>query len=414
MKTHRTRLLLACFLAYLVTIISKMIFSASMLPIMTSLAIDKSTSALPTTYYYLAYAVAQVAFSFAIKRLPLRPIFTASLLGSALLMALIPLFPSIALICLFMALLGVVHSVIWGGCLLYTTRYFQPERAGHVIVVLSLGLPIGTGISYGASALWVAVADWRMTYYVFAALTVAVALFWEIAVRRAEGAIPMTAEATVRGLKTREHSLSRIAAVFSLLLLLNFIICVFYYGLTNWFPTLLFEVFAFPQEYSILITLLLPVIAFLGPLLAERADRRLPNSFTACLILLVIQLPLLLLLVFFYHESFLLLLALSLLMVVLVRTVMAITTSMIPLRLNRFLNAGASAMVFNAIASLGAATMPLFGVLLEKGDWGLYYRALLIGAALMCLLCVGGLFAWRRQILTPGKSEPAARAPRIH
>ncbi len=408
-------LLAVCYLVYTGSIFAKMIYSASMVAIIEDLGISKTEASLALTCYYLLYFAWQIVAAIFMKRLPLDRIFTFSMIGTAVVSCLLPTASSVTEICILWGVNALFHSAIYGGCLLLISRYMPQRYSGAVSVFLGSGLPAGTALAYALSSLCVNVATWRVTFYVTGGLLFLIAAVWFFGISRAQVTLVRQPDPAPRQ-GANKSSFAEVASLFALLMCLTFLSCTVYYALTNWFPSLLYEVFGVPKEYSILIGVLLPIVSFIGTTGAERADRRHPNSFFLCTVCLLICLPISLLMAFFYSVNMLLSVALSMAVIVLVRGVMTLTTSLVPLHFGKIVNAGSAGALINGIGAIGAALAPLLAAFALSSGWSAYYLTLGSFTLLSLPLCLLGTRLWRRKItpMLAAVVEEQSEVPTAH
>lgn len=402
METTRTDrkfyiwLIVSSFILYTMTISIKMVYSAELVSIISHFDTTKSNASLGLTIYYLIYSVTQLLISTSKKKFDMHRFLVWTTALSALSFGAVIFATNVWQIWIILALNGILQSSVWGGIVQCLTKYLPDSWFNLTSIILSFAFALGTAIAYGASALGVALFDWRFAFGVFAALLLISLVIFCFVIhfsRRHFGDVDH-AKDTV---KIDDSSLRqpidkrRLGIILGFILATDFLICALYYGTTNWVPSLLKEVHGVPESYSLLITILMPISMMPGPILANNEAERTGKVYTVCSVFLAICTASMLAMIFVHDLSIVLAIVLSLIALFFNRGIVNLLSGYLPFKLNRIIAAGKSSMMINAVACFGAALMPyITGLIMDSFGWTTYYVCMFIVSAVVTVMFIFG------------------------
>ena len=368
----------ACFFVYLMTIAIKMCYSAQMVSIMEDFNASKSEISKGLTVYYFIYAVAQIVLAPQVKRMNMRNFLVVASLLSAVSFGCVFFCTSLGQIWVILALNGILQSGIYGGIMSLFGKYLPDGISEYVSNVLSLGLPLGTALTYGASALFVACFSWRYTFLFFAIMFILSVFVFILAERRVKIILHETVKSKVPEKKERIVPKKKSGGMLIFYItIISLLVSIIYYGMTNWVPNLLKEVHGMPAQYSILVTILIPFSMIPGPILATRSCEKHKNYFGVGAVFCVISLVLSLALFFLYSANIVTAILLSAASLLFLRGLLNMVCTYVPLILKKSYEAGKLSMISNALASFGAGIAPFVtGLIMDKNgsaNWRGYY-----------------------------------------
>ena len=289
---------------------------------------------------------------------------------------------SLAQIWVILALNGVLQSGVYGGFMSLFGKYLPDGMSEYVSNVLSLGLPLGTALTYGASAFFVACFSWRYTYLLFAALFILSIFVFLLAERRVK--IILHETVTSKAPEKKERIVPEKKGVGMLVFyiaIISLFVSIIYYGMTNWVPNLLKELHGMPAEYSMLVTILVPFAMIPGPILAANSSKKHKNYFGVCVVFGLCSLVFCLALLFFYSSNIVTAILLSATALLFLRGLLNMVCTYIPLILKKSYDAGKLSMISNALASFGAGIAPFVtGLIMDMNggaNWAGYYLFIL-------------------------------------
>lgn len=279
MERKARNLIFICVAVYICAYIGRLSYMSSMVGIMEETGAGKDVAGTVSTLFYLAYGIGQFVNAFFCRRYNARGVVAGSLLISALSNALAVLVRDVSVIRYIWFINGAAQSVLWCTLLELLSHKLTPSQKKTAIVGMSATTAIGTTAVYGLSALCIALDSTFSIFWIASGMLAAVALLWLYITRDVKNMPDVTAEAVQtesKPMSVREV-LKGSGAV---------IICCGIFAIGNgflrdtmvtWVPVLLYDAFGVPGSFSVVITLLLPLLSLFGALLAVSLHRRIPN-----------------------------------------------------------------------------------------------------------------------------------------
>lgn len=389
-KLAKSTLLIAlCWLVYACSYIGKLSYSANINQIGEAFGVTYADAGMVATFFFFAYGIGQVVNGVLCKRYNVKLVIFVSLITSGIINALIVSVPSFSAMKFLWLANGASMSFLWTSLIRLLSETLAGKDLTRAIVAMGTTVATGTFIVYGLSAINAALGNFRLTFYIAAAILVIVAFIWIVSY---DGlVIPLKRE---RELDMPEVQTSTAAkhtalsgALKAMLVTLGFFAVANNFvkdGLTSWTPDILASTYDTPGWLSILLTLLLPVMAIFGAIVAVNLQKKVNSFVGSCTILFAVSSTLI--------GAVLGLLATGLLPVTIgcfaiVSCLMAgvnnIITSMVPLNLKQNgANSGLLAGLLNGCCYLGS-TISSYGLGAVADGFG--WRAVFV-----LLLTVGG------------------------
>ncbi len=383
-KSICLKFLFACYFFYLISIVLKMVYSAEIVEIIAAFpGATKASVGTGLTAYYFVYTAAQLIVAFIINKINIKAFMTVTTVLSALSFGAIYFSGELWQLYIILGLNGVFQSGVWGGVMYFVGKYVPREMAAFSSSLMSTGMALGTALAYGLSAFFVAVADWRWTFVFFAAISLVTLVIFLVFLKKidaksgaAHPEIDLPKEPEEKKLPVIPHGVhgSGMNAALIMLIVIAFFAGCVYYSISNWVPSLLTEEYGMLSQYSMLLTIALPVCMMPGPIAASALCDRHDNKYGVCAIFSAGAFIAVFVMCFLYNASLWLALVLSIAMLFCIRGVIQVICGYFPLVLKDRINSGVSSLMLNAGACLGAAIMPLLtGLIMDAYDWRQYY-----------------------------------------
>ena len=383
-KSICLKFLFACYFFYLISIVLKMVYSAEIVEIIAAFpGATKASVGTGLTAYYFVYTAAQLIVAFIINKINIKAFMTVTTVLSALSFGAIYFSGELWQLYIILGLNGVFQSGVWGGVMYFVGKYVPREMAAFSSSLMSTGMALGTALAYGLSAFFVAVADWRWTFVFFAAISLVTLVIFLVFLKKidaksgaAHPEIDLPKEPEEKKLPVIPHGVhgSGMNAALIMLIVIAFFAGCVYYSISNWVPSLLTEEYGMLSQYSMLLTIALPVCMMPGPIAASALCDRHDNKYGVCAIFSAGAFIAVFVMCFLYNASLWLALVLSIAMLFCIRGVIQVICGYFPLVLKDRINSGVSSLMFNAGACLGAAIMPLLtGLIMDAYGWRQYY-----------------------------------------
>lgn len=384
--------ILASFFVYILMMGSKNIFTAELVTLTGVFEATKAETSLAMTYYFITYATGQLILSFLMKRINLRLYLSVTAALSAVLTILLGISPTLKVIYALCAANGILQAGIFSGCMAALSRYLPVTLLTYSNRLMTVGTACWGVLSYGIPPLFVGKGLWNLPFFLLGGLFLVAAILFFITFGRIRQYPPREEESPApaeRGsykpyfkLGTRRRMARYLGAVLAVVILNESM----QYMIMNWIPNMLYDVFGISESYSILITLIVPVISAGGSILAINiceAPRR--NVFSLSAAFTAISSIALLPMVFIFDRSAVLSVLLIAVFIAFAAGSRAIFAGVIAFKMQSQIDAGTFLAATNAVGSLSAAFIPpLAGLIIDSSagasGYGMTYLiALLIG-----------------------------------
>lgn len=397
------KLLIAAYAFTLLVFAIKLVYTAQLPAVIDFYKTTKANASLGLTIYYFVYAAAQIALGFYITKINFKNYLLITSLLSAISFSLIPVVESLMVIWVIFAINGFFQAASWGGIVYITSKYLPNETLSYSSKFLATASAVGNAITYGVSAFFVAITDWRITFIFFGILFLIsiVYLFIQIGIldkiikRRDEYSFEYLNQDDSANVKQKTAYVVPFGINFNVKLFMTFIIAVSFlanclaYGLGNWIPNLLKDVYGFPSELSILLTMIMPIIAMFATLAMYRSFDKSSRVFSKTGIMGVILLILIVVMVFGFDKNFIFAILMCALLKYLPTAVSAGYNSYTLVKIKNYINSGTSTLIVNSGAAIAAGLMPFItGAIMDNFGWAIYYEFM----AVICLILVALIF----------------------
>jgi len=394
-KHRHNVLIIACFCLYAFCVAAKSVYTAEIVEIIKHFGVTKQVAGVATLASFIMYAGMQLVFAKVANKLniPIFIICSASL--GALVYSLFPFCENIYQIWVLSAFGGALTAGIYPACMTVIERYLPSTLFARADMVMSLGYSVSFALDYLCGAYFVKIGAWKLGFWVFGFFFFLAALFFFSVVKLCQRyALAEKAEDDLlanRSVKNSEQKWNKKVVIFIIFTgLLGFLGNFLYFGIANWVTSLLHEVFALSSSVSILLTLLVPLVAYAGSLLEVWFCRRFSFWVVSAVFSLVAVLSTLLLAFSFSLRVWFTLL-LCLIAIVFIRAIASLAAFEIPLKSGHIMNAGRLGAIVNTFSSVGAAiASPVFGRVIDTKGYMVYYIIMALISILMLLTAVFG------------------------
>ncbi len=385
------RIIFICWLAYTVAYIGRLNFSASIVAVVEQLSVSKAEAGMVGSFFFFAYGIGQIVNGILSKRYNAKIMIFASLAVSSVLNVLMPVSGDITAMKYIWLLNGAVQSVLWCTLIKTLSQKVSDESMSRAIIVMSTTVPVGTLITYGLSALFVKIADWRVVFYVAGALILAAAFAWLALYGKSDR--PQIK--TDVGEKTK---LSKGNVIIFALIITAFAGIANGFvkdGVNTWVSSLLYEEFGVSQSFSILITLILPIVATFAAAVVKKIHEKI-HSLTALNTIFFLVASVLCggILLSLKLHSFVVIMVCFTGIAFLMAMVNNVITSIFPLDNRKMLDAGFTAGFLNTFCYVGSTiTSYSLGSVAQTSGWTVTFLIMLFVCLAATLISFTGCIA---------------------
>lgn len=387
-------LIALCWLAYTCSYIGKLSYNANISQFINAYQVSKADAGMISSFFFFAYGAGQIVNGFMCKKYNIRYVIFAALLVASLMNVLVVIVPDFSIIKFLWLINGIAMSFLWTSLIRLLSETLKKEYLNKAIIAMGTTVATGTFIVYGISSILAVFQAFRITFYIAAALMTAVSLLWFFAFNRLVKPLRAECEMEEQTENSQVQTSQKRANGFIILVIVlaffavanNFIKD----GLTAWTPNILKQLYQTPDWLSILLTLLLPVMAIGGSVVAVNVHKRTKHYVGTCAILYVGSALLIgMVLGFISTPALPVTVACLALVSCLMAGVNNVITSLVPLHLKTQMNAGKLAGILNGFCYLGSTISTYgLGAIADAFGWLAVFITLL---AVCCVVIVIGL-----------------------
>lgn len=385
-------LIFACFFLYTSSMAAKGIFAAQMQFLSGLWGVNYAKINLSNTFYFVTYGLVQVVLFFFMNKISLRKYVLWTVPFAAITTALIGLSTGVEQVWIYFGISGAFQAAIFSACNLMLTRYLPIKLLSKANTILTLGYAVGSVVAYLLSALFVGFGGeaWRVPYFIIGAIFMLSLITFAIIVnvsKRFAKVNNLLDEKYIQEIKTQKNnamddtdplitveSRKRTIIFYVVVLTMAFFITAVYYCIMNYITSLLVKVYGIPDNISIYVSILAPVMIAVGPIITIRSCDKHKDFIRQAIKYSLIILPIPLVMAFVFNLNIIVALILSLLFVIGANGVKAICLSVMAFKMRKVMNAGAYSCISNAIASVAAGVTPfVIGAIIDNYGWQAYY-----------------------------------------
>jgi len=366
----RPGLLIAlCWLVYATSYIGKLSYNANINQIGEAFSVSYGEAGLVSTFFFFTYGIGQVINGLLCKKYNIKYVIFTSLIVSSVMNLLVGTLEDFTYIKYLWLINGGSMSFLWTSLIRLLSETLDKKDLGKATVVMGTTVATGTLIVYGISALFAATVGFRWTFYFATAIMATVAIVWLIGFKPlTRGLSPEIEEDSRQKSGGRTKGLIWFFAVMAVFAVSNNFTKD---GLTAWTPDILSAIYETPGWLSILLTLLLPVLAVAGTLVATKVNNKTNNFIATCTIFFAISGVLITLVAILINYN---VMPLTVGCFALVSCFMAgvnnVITSMVPLQMRERVNSGRLAGILNGFCYLGSTFSSYgLGAIADGFDW---------------------------------------------
>lgn len=263
-------LLVICWFAYFVAYIGRLNFAAGMVELIRTGVLDKPSAGLIGTMSFFAYGFGQIVSGIAADRFPSKWMVFCGLLLSSFMNVCMGFSKQWWIMAAVWGFNGFVQSLIWPALLRVIAERIESEKQDWFCVKVNTSTVMGTMVAYLITSAIVASLPQGFIFWVPAGLLALAAFIWLAGISSASchtpTAIPAVKKQTAQPWRNAMH-----VFVCTGLITVSFAqVChgILKEGLIAWIPTYLLEMFQIKSTAAILTTVIIPLINFIGMLLA--------------------------------------------------------------------------------------------------------------------------------------------------
>ena len=393
-----------CWLAYTVAYMGRLNFNAYIEPIRNQLGATKTELGLVSSFFFFSYGAGQLFHGILSKKYNTRYSVAVSLLGSAAVNLAMSFCTEAGTMKLLWLLNGFFQSILWSSMVKTLADRLPDEMLPKAIVVMGTPPALGTFLAYGMAALLSAAkASYRIVFCIPAVLLTVTGAAWFLLTGSADRRLAQSDEPS-RPPEKKAIKRTPAFVLGAVLLLLTAVTNGFIKdGVTTWTPSILTESYGMNESFSILITVVLPLIAVAGAWFSTKLHGRWRNTSALNAGLYLVEAVLLLGVALTAGSTRLkspvLLIALFSGSALLMSAVNNIITSIIPLYMRDRMESGLLAGVLDTFCYVGSAlSTGLLGYIADRNAWSGVFRCLLLFGAAAFVCCILSVAVHKKEV----------------
>ncbi len=402
-------LIVVTCLMYAVAYLGRLSYAANKIAIGESLGVmETALRGLVESFLFFAYGLGQVLNVFLARWYHPKFAVTIGMLVTGACNFLMTVVTDLSAMNVIWMINGAAQSVFWCNLLNVQSKFLSKKQIGACIITNGFSYCFGTCAIYGLSAIFIAI-NWRITFYIVSALSLAIAALWFFTVHSAERAEKVPDPDEIRVLETdepaQENKTKLITPYFALILCFALLVAVVNSGVRDgsitYMPTLMNESFGMDMSLANVVVVGLAIISMFGVFAAKAVTKKIRGYLIVQGVTLVLISAVLFASLFAYRSratvAFVLLFAV---VTCLIYGVSNIVTSLIPFGMKKYANVGGISALLDAFCYVGSTVATYaFGALRDAHGW----QAVLILITALSLACgvitiVGGLLARKNPI----------------
>lgn len=391
---------LICWVGYFSTYVCRLNYSAVIPELQAGNVFSETRIAAVSSVFFICYGIGQFISGLVGEHFDTRKMVFWGLFISALCNIGIFCVHTYAVLFILWALNGAVQSMVWSPILKIGSLNFDAPTRTKFGIDMSTTVPIGTLLSYLISLLTLAFLPWHYVFLTCGLFELAVAVLWGVTTKgKFQTKSPKTvSENAVPPMPARQIAKLTLQSGVLLLMIPIVIQGTLKDSVTQWVPSFFAGTFGSGTSFSLLLTMLLPIVNVTGAYLAKALNRRLQNEITTSTVFFGISMVFLLVLRLCGTKS----MVLSLISMAAVTNCMfavnVMLITLVPLRFSKTGRVSTIGGLLNAVAYIGCGALNLLaGKLLETNSgWNalfLLWIVLALTAVLVSVICVP---LWRK------------------
>jgi len=355
----------AAFFVYVLTMGSKNVFTAELVTLMDVFGTTKAETSLAMTYYFATYAIGQVILSFVMEKINLRIYLSVTGALSAVLTVLFGFMPNMQSLYVLCAANGILQAGVFSGCMAAFGRYLPPSLLTYSNRLMTAGTGCWGVLSYGIPPIFVGRGLWNVPFFLLGGLFFISVVFFFVMFKKLRECGFDSCESLYNAnsdlqkpffeLKNRKKTALYLCVAFVVVLLNESM----QYMVMNWIPNMLYDVFSIPQSYSILITLIIPVISAVGSIIAINiCENAVRNVFMLSAVFTLIALVSILPMIFIFDLNAALSVVLIALFIAFAAGARVVFAGIVAFKMQSQIDAGSFLAATNAVGAVAAAVIP--------------------------------------------------------
>lgn len=390
-KSACNYLIFICIFVYVSLMGAKNLYTAEIIEIIDAFGSTRAKASMANTLYYITYAAGQVALFFCFDKINLKRFISVTLAISAINTIITALVTDMWQIWLIFGINGILQAGGYAGIMLIFAKNLPFKYlAGANRIISSSGVAANI-LSFGFATVSVSFFDWRFGFYALGGLFVLSVLIFAFSFSKTVNAIKEradeeeAAEENAVPLKPEPEIYANIDGkkkkiiFYTVVLTEIFFSNALHFAVNNWFSDILYNVYNIPKNYSMLISVAVPMVILIGPIISIGYTEKHTDIMRNALLFSSVMLVFPLYMIFFYDLNVIATIFVLLIYLIIINGERIFFSSIMAFRMRKVINAGSYSALTNASASVAAGVAPtIVGFIADLGGWGVSFLSLFI------------------------------------
>lgn len=360
-----------CWLAYASTYVCRLNFSAAMPELQANAVFSETRIAAVSSVFFICYGIGQFVSGLIGDRADTRKLVFSGLLISALCNIGIFLVHTYIPLIVLWAINGIAQSMVWTPILKIASLNFNAATREKFGIDMATTVPIGTLLSYAVSLLTLLFLPWQYVFLTCGLFELLISAVWLLGTRGLFIAKEAESPAAVQKDDIKKGLGATLKAAVSggvLLMLIPIMIQgTLKDSVTQWVPAFFASTFGSNTSFSLLLTMLLPIVNVTGAYFAKAIQKKLHSEIGTSLVFFAVSILFLLILKLFGSGNIVLALISMAGVTNCMFAVNVMLITMVPLQFSKLGNVSTIGGLLNAVAYIGCGALNLLaGKLLES------------------------------------------------
>lgn len=294
------RIFIGCFVAYAGAYVARLNLSAALPDMMAGMNLTDAQGGMFQTGFALIYAAGQLVNGSLVDKISARKYILIGTLASALCNIMVGAGQTYGVLLVGWCLNGVAQSMLWTPVVKMMATWFHGKFRGRVSFGISMTLIVGHLLAWAIAGFMAAMFSWRLSFFIPAAVIGTLGILAFILLRDKPSEADLAEERAnddSASAKTETETVKNVMPIRQMVMgtgLLMVLLCCIGNGFVRdgvitWAPTIIGSIGAgMPEGSSVIVSLIIPVLNFIGVLVGKRVYARLGNNARRCVMVLMV------------------------------------------------------------------------------------------------------------------------------
>lgn len=393
-------LILLCCVVYFTSYLTRHNYAAALAEIVQSMGITKEQGSFAVTGMFITYGVGQLLSGWLGDRISPRYVIFGGMLATSVCNLGMGFLSDIGSMTVLWCINGVAQAMLWPPLVRVMAENLSDNDYRRASLWVSIAASFGSIAVYLMVPGCIAVSGWRSSFFIPAAVGIAIAFVWLSAEPSCELAAK---QRKVRMEKRNDSSISigRIIWISGLIPIMGAIVLqgMLRDGITTWMPTFITEIYNLQTGASILITVVLPIFSILSISAASCLQAKVKSDLTASALLFGLALVSGAVLYFFGAAGAAVSVVCMMLITGCMHGINMLLISRLPAFFAKYGRVSTISGILNTFTYVGSAASAYgFAAVSERMGWGFTVGVWAVIALLGLLCCGGSIRHWKKFI----------------